>query len=178
MRLEWSVKEAKQAPGGKAIRQPVHFILRYSNDGGATWRAVAADLTEPQHVVNLDLLPGGAKCMFQVIASSGIRSSVAATKPLEVPRKPRKAYILSPANSGMTFKQGEGVVLLGGGFSPDFETTNFEDVVWTSDRDGVIGTGYEVIVHTLSVGRHKISIDFPDGLGGEASATVFVTIKE
>jgi hypothetical protein len=177
MRLEWSVKEAEKAPGGKEIRQAVHFILRYSNDGGATWGAVAADLTEPRHVVNLDLLPGGAKCRFQVIASSGIRSSVALTDPVEVARKPRKAYILSPANSGMTFKQGEGVVLLGGGFSPDFETTDFDEVVWTSDRDGVIGTGYGVITHSLSTGRHRISIDFPDGLGSETSASVFVTIK-
>ena len=68
-------------------------------------------------------------------------------------------------------------MLLGGGFSPDFETTDFDDVVWTSDRDGVIGTGYQVITHSLSAGRHRISIGFPDGLGGEASASVFVSFK-
>jgi hypothetical protein len=175
-RLEWRVKDAKRVAG--SAQHPVHFLVRYSRDGGASWRTVAADLIDPHHVVNLDLLPGGAgPCVFQVIASAGIRSSVATTEPLEVPPKPRKAYILSPAHLGMSFKQGEEVVLLGGGFSPDFETTNFEEVVWTSDRDGVVGTGYQVITHTLSPGQHRIGIDFPDGLGGEASASVFVTIQ-
>ncbi len=174
MRLEWS---AKPATAAKQAQGPLQYILRYSNDAGRTWRAVAANLTENSHVVNLDMLPGGEECMFQVVASSGVRTAVANTKPFAVPRKPRKGYILSPEKSGVTFRQGEEVVFLGGGFSPNFATTDFEDVVWTSDRDGVIGTGYQVITHLLSAGRHRISIGFPDGLGGEASASVFVTIK-
>jgi hypothetical protein len=172
--LEWS---AKQTMRDKRSQHPVHYILRYSNDGGATWRAIAADLTDNCHMVDLDLLPGGDKCVFQIIASSGIRSSVATTEPMVVPRKPRKAYILSPENSEMTFKQGEDVVLLGGAFSPDFETSDFDEVVWISDRDGVIGTGYQIITRSLSAGRHRININFPDRLGGETSAVVYVTIK-
>src|SRR5262249_16965617 len=172
MRLKWKVEHPAR---GKRTQHPVHFILRYSNDGGATWSPVAADLTDTQHIVNLNLLPGGEECVFQVIASSGIRSSVATTESLQVPKKPRKAYILSPANSGMTFERGEGAVLLGGGFSPDFETADLDEVVWVSNRDGVIGTGYQVIAHSLSTGQHRISIGLPDGLGGEALASVFVT---
>ena len=91
-------------------------------------------------------------------------------------RMPDTAYILAPAKSGMSSKQGEGLVLLGGGFSPDFGTTDFDEVVWTSDRDGLIGTGYQVITHSLSLGRHRISIHLPDGLGGEATASVFVNV--
>jgi hypothetical protein len=169
LRLEWSSKRG--AP------QPVHYLLRYSNDGGTTWRSVAADLVETHYVVSLDALPGGQQCMFQVIASSGIRTATATTDPFAAARKPRQAQILSPAQSGVTFKQGEDVVLLGGGFSPDFGTTEFDEVVWTSDRDGWIGTGYQVITHSLSAGRHRIGISFTDGLGGEASASVFITIE-
>src|SRR5882762_7583801 len=46
----------------------------------------------------------------------------------------------------------------------------------SSRMDGVIGTGYEVVTHSLSIGRHKITLNFPDGLEGEALASVFVYI--
>ena len=67
MSLEWQ-------PAQKAAQKAssLTYVLRYSHDGGATWRAIAADLTEPRHDVNLNLLPGGDDCRFQVVASSGI----------------------------------------------------------------------------------------------------------
>ena len=96
---------------------------------------------------------------------------------MAVPIKPRKAYILSPDKSQTIYAKGQDVVLLGGGFSPDFESSDFDDVVWTSDRDGLIGTGYQVITNSLSSGRHRIQISLPDGLDGEALTSVFITIK-
>jgi hypothetical protein len=167
MRVEWY---------GEHPKTPVTYVLRYSHDDGKTWRAVIADLTEHSHVVNLDLLPGGERCKFQVVASAGTRTALAETGTFSVPQKPRKVYILSPERDS-TFRRGEPVVLLGGGFSPDFQTTDFEDVTWTSSIDGLMGVGYQVIVHTLSVGRHKITLSFPDGLGGEASGSIFVRIE-
>ena len=70
MSLEWK-------PAQKAAQKAssLTYVLRYSHDGGATWRAIAADLTEPRHDVNLNLLPGGEDCRFQVVASSGIRTN-------------------------------------------------------------------------------------------------------
>jgi hypothetical protein len=128
-------------------------------------------------VANLELLPGGERCLFEVVAYAGVRTVVAATDPFAVSQKPHKAHILSP-ESGATFKRGQTIVLLGGGFSPDFQTADFEDVVWTSNLDGVLGTGYEVTPNHLSVGRHRITLSLPDGLGGEASASVFVAVMD
>jgi hypothetical protein len=161
---------------GQHPEQPLTYLLRYSHDGGSTWRAVATDLTGPPHAVNLDFLPGGQQCVFQVVASAGIRTTVVETEPFAVPQKPRQAYILSPEPSA-SFAQGEPVVLRGGGFSPDFGTTEFEDVVWTSNVDGVIGVGHEVVAYRLSSGQHKINLSFPDGVGGEASTSVFIRVE-
>jgi hypothetical protein len=63
------------------------------------------------------------------------------------------------------------------GHSPDFETADFEDTMWTSNRDGYLGVGDQLTTHTLSPGRHRISVSVPDGLGGEASATVSIQIR-
>lgn len=171
MRVEWEAdKSAKTA-------DPVHYILRYSSDNGSTWRAVAADLTTTSHVVDLDMLAGGDKCVFQVIASAGIRSSTATTPPMKLARKPRQPYILQPEAAKLTIKAGEELVLLGGGFSPEFESTDFDDVTWSSNKDGVLGIGYQVITRSLSVGHHTISLSFPDGLGGTASGKLDVTVR-
>jgi hypothetical protein len=161
---------------GEHAEYPLTYMLRYSHDNGSTWRAIAADLTSTEYSVNLDLLPGGERCLCQVVASAGIRTTVAQSKPFSVPKKPLQAYILSPS-PGTSFLEGEPVVIRGGGFSPDFGTVEFDDVVWTSNRNGVLGVGYEIVIRTLSVGTHKITLSFSDGLRGEATASLFLKVS-
>jgi hypothetical protein len=167
MRLEW--KPARREPS-------LTYLVRYSHDGGATWRAVAADLTEPRSAVNLDLLPGGDDCRFQVVASRGIRTTVTESDPFAVPVKPVQAQVLDPRPDAV-YREGEAVVLRGGGFSPDHETTRFDEVSWSSSVDGHLGVGYEHAVTTLSPGRHRITLSVPDGLGGEATSAVFIEVR-
>jgi hypothetical protein len=166
MRVEWDAQHSKK----------LWCIVRYTHDGRKTWRAVGADLTSWSLVVNLDLLPGGERCMFQIVASSGLRTVTAETEPFEVKSKPRTAAILRP-KPGERFPRGASVVLIGGAHSPDFETADFEEVVWTSNLDGHVGIGHQLTTHTLSSGRHRITVSAPDGLGGEASASVTVQIQ-
>jgi len=166
MCVEWDAHHSKK----------LWCIVRYTHDSGKTWRAVAADVTFWSLVVNLDLLPGGERCVFQIVASSGLRTVTAETEPFEVKRKPRTAAILRP-KPGERFPRGASVVLFGGGHSPDFETADFDDVVWTSNLDGHLGIGHQLTTHTLLPGRHRITVSVPDGLGDEASASVTVEIE-
>lgn len=167
MRVEWQGKHPEKA---------VTYLLRYSNNGGTSWRAMAADLTQTSYVVNMELLPGGHQCKFQVVASAGVRTTLAETEPFAVAQKPRQAYILLP-EAGASFTEGQAVILRGAGFSPDFETSLPEDGVWTSDIDGILGVGYELVLRTLSVGEHTITLRVADGLGGEASSHVTITVQ-
>jgi hypothetical protein len=155
------------------------YILRYSNDDGESWRAVTSGLTEPNYTVNLALLPGGERCRVQVVASAGIRTAVAESPPFAVPVKPARAHILSPAD-GTVIAEGDRLELRGIGFSPDFGTTDFQDMVWSSHRDGLLDLGYDIVVNSLSPGRHRLELTVPDGLGGESIArvTVEVTARE
>lgn len=167
VRLEWKARQADA--------KPMTYMVRYSNDGGATWRCVASNLTETKCVIDLGLLPGGEQAVLQVLASSGIRTAEATTHPLSVPRKPRNAYILSP-EPGMRIMEGEPLVLQGGGFSPDFETSEFDEVLWACDGEKV-GVGYEVVANRLEPGRHRVTLSVPDGIGAEAVASVTVTVE-
>jgi hypothetical protein len=167
MRLEW-----------KPVRKsaPVKYLVRFSHDGGATWRTLAADLGDPWAAIELDLLPGGEDCRFQIAASGGIRTTVSESAPFALPLKAVEAYLLEPTPDAV-FLEGESIVFRGGGFSPNYETTPFEDVLWSSRTDGQIGVGPECVVSTLTAGRHRITVSMPDGLGGESTAGVTIDVR-
>jgi hypothetical protein len=168
-RVSWDVEPPRDdAP-------TTYYALRYSNDGGNTWRAVTLPSTEPSHDLDLARLPGGEDCRLQLIASTGVRTTTTETEPFAVPRKPREAFVLAP-DPGATFTQGEPVLLMGSGFSPDFETPDFEEMVWRSDVDGPLGIGYQILAQTLSKGHHRIILTIPDGLGGEVSTGVDILV--
>jgi hypothetical protein len=157
-----------------AVNEPM-YIVRYSNDAGQTWRAVAAGLIRPEFTADLGELSGGDECVFQVAAYSGVRTSTALTAIFPVSVKPRQPYISSPA-PGVNFAERESVALCGTGYSPDFGSAALDEIVWTSNVDGFLGYGYELYTHTLSRGVHTVTLGVADGLGGETSTTVRIAI--
>jgi hypothetical protein len=154
----------------------VSQVLRYSHDGGQTWRALAVNPSDSHHEVDLNFLAGGPHCVFQLLSTAGLRTTVVETEPFALPRKPVRAFILAP-ETGTSLGQGAPVTLRGGGFSPDFGSSDFEDLIWTSNIDGYLGVGHEVVLHRLALGRHRISLTMADGLGGEANASVFLVVQ-
>jgi hypothetical protein len=151
------------------------YRVRFSNDGGMTWSTVAVCLTEPSYIANVNTLPGGRDCLFQIATSAGILTAVSQTEPFALPLKPREAFILTPAPDASLLSERR-VVLQGFAFSPDFPSFEPDDMAWSSSIAGILGTGPEVIVPTLRPGHHIISLTVPDGLGGQAIATVRIAI--
>jgi hypothetical protein len=151
------------------------YMVRYSGDDGQTWRVVAANLGQEECRLQQRLLPGGERCLLQVVASSGIRTSVAQSKPFPIPLKPRSATILSPPSTFETSATGS-VVLRGGAFSSDFGLGAPQDVVWSSNVDGMLGRGFELVADDLSEGVHTITLTAPDGRGGVATTSTSVRV--
>jgi hypothetical protein len=168
LRLEWQAEHTDTSP---------RYLVRFSNDGGKTWRAVAAGMSDSRCLLDLDMLPGGEDCRVQVMATSGLASSTVERVIGAVAQKPRQARIVTPKPDAV-FNQDEPIRLCGGAFSPDFGMAAFEDICWKSDKDRVLGNGPEVIVSDLKPGRHQITLTTPDGMGGAATAAVAVTIAE
>jgi glucose/arabinose dehydrogenase len=83
--------------------------------------------------------------------------------------------ITAPANNA-TFTAGTAISLAAS--ASDTEDGNLTSAIaWTSDRDGVLGTGGSLTVSTLSVGTHVLTAAVTDsgGLGGSALRTIIVT---
>src|SRR6516164_9826481 len=66
VKVAWRVQ-----PAGRAA------LVRYSNDAGRTWQAVAPLTQATSLEVDLARLPGGGACLFQVLVTSGIRTGMA-----------------------------------------------------------------------------------------------------
>jgi hypothetical protein len=115
--LEWT---------GRHPERELTYMLRYSRNRGKSWRALSANLRHATCTLYPSRLPGGEQRLFQVVASSGIRTSVAKSEPFTAPTKPRIASTLSP-EPRTEVPEGTPVVLRGGANSPDFGFGEIED---------------------------------------------------
>ncbi|MEO8334225.1 MAG: PKD domain-containing protein [bacterium] len=100
------------------------------------------------------------------------------TKNVVINRAPTAA-ITSPVNNA-SYVQGASVTFTGTGTDPEDGTLSGVSLVWSSSKDGVIGTGASVATSTLSAGTHSITLTAKDSQGatGVASVTVTVTINQ
>lgn len=170
--LRWSV--AGQPPDRIAI------FLRYTADGGTTWKALDAGLDWGRSRIDLDLLPGGDRCRLQVIASTVLRTATAQTLPFRVAFKPRRAAIAGveagedAASKPRTYV-GPFLDLLGTAHSPQGFAAEV-DLVWTSSLQGRLGRGSHLVVEDPLPGEHRIVLEAPDGAGGVTRAEAIVSV--
>jgi hypothetical protein len=170
--LRYSEKPVKLSWAGRHPDRDLTYLVRYSCDDGQTWRVVAANLSQAECRLRQRMLPGGKRCLVQVVASSGIRTSVTQSKPFAAPQTPRQATILSADVTAAGR-----VLLRGGAFSPDFGLGSPDDVTWSSNVDGLLGHGLVLVADRLvTEGVHAITLTVPDGMGGLATATTPVTV--
>lgn len=64
--LTWSAS----APNGESL----HYLVRASTDGGATWQTLGVNLTEPRIDLNRSEMDGN-QVLVQIVASTGLRTA-------------------------------------------------------------------------------------------------------
>jgi hypothetical protein len=92
-----------------------------------------------------------------------------------VTNRPPTAAITSPANAA-SFVQGASVSFAGTGNDPEDGVLTGASLVWTSSRDGQIGTGTSFSTSGLSLGSHTVTLTVKDSKGLPGTATVTINI--
>lgn len=151
------------------------FDVAFSRDDGQTWEFIATHLLESELLVRGDQFPGTENARVRVYASDGVRTSVATSAAFAVVRKPPLVFITTPEN-GLVVPPG--AVLLFSGFALDREDDPAASLPmhWHSDRDGMLGSGSEIMARSLSPGWHEITLTATDSDGMEGSASVLLYI--
>lgn len=177
--LKGKVRVAWQISGGKGSREKGSYtsLVRYSNDGGRTWSAVAPRTQDWSMEVDLDQLPGGEACMFQVMVTSGIRTGSAMSAPFRVPVKEVGVTITSPEGREVV-TMGEYVVLVGEAFSPELGSAAPGDLQWSSNLQGDLGSGHELNMGLLQPGKHVLTLSAPGAGKVKKTAKIRVDVRE
>jgi hypothetical protein len=154
-------------------REHVSVVILFSADGGVTWWPVALDPSNGEVAIKAERLPGGERCLFRVIATSELQSAIADTHLFDLPRRPRRLYLIIPADN-CTLAPGP-VALAATVDSRGLGPITPLDIRWSSNLDGELGYGY-ALTPDLHEGRHELIVTAPDGLGGTLTERAIIIV--
>lgn len=155
---------------------PLVAHVLYSFDGGASWEPLAVNLNGNQYTVQGDRLPGSDQVLVKVRVSDGVNTTDdESDAPFRVSRKAPSAFLLQPRD-GTTVQPGTPVVFSGLATDPEDGPLPAESLAWSSDLDGVLGSGADVAVDTLSRGMHRITLSATDSDGNVATDTIRLVV--
>ena len=160
--LDWDVSDAD----GNEVK---HY-LRYSPDGEQI-HVLTSNWTQSSYGVDMSVLPAFVEGQgyFEVLATDGLNTTRLVIDDLTFGAEssgnnPPETHILSP-DANTTFLEGAPVILHSSGWDIEDLAIEGSDLVWTSNVDGVLGTGRLLIVSDLSVGAHLITVTANDTAG-------------
>ncbi len=152
------------------------YMLQVSQDSGATWDAVAVNLSEPQTTLEVSNLPGGSKARMRVLASDGFHTtSDTSDGDFTIPRKPPQLFLLDPVD-GAIYPPNTAITLDGIASDPEDGPLDGSQLSWWSDRQGMLGTGNQVDASSLKPGWHTITFIAQDSSGDAGKASVRILV--
>ena len=155
------------------------YTVLYSADGKNAWQAMAMDLRDNRLTLDTIVLKGTtseASGYFRVIANDGVLTGWAESLGVNIENKPPSVTLLSPQDKA-TYIPGQLVALQA--LADDLEDEAFPDdaYLWTSDRDGALGTGPLVHVSQLSSGLHLVTVVVTDARGKSTAQRISIDVE-
>ena len=150
---------------------PTERMVRWSNDDGQQWQALAVKLDEDRAEVSTQSVTCGT-IRVQVTVSDGFYSTTADPVSVDIPRRAPQLSILWPA-SGCTVRTDEPVRLWGAASACSGDVLEGESLTWYLDGERV-GTGAEVWAHLADYdGEHVATLKADDGNSRSEVSVVF-----
>ena len=157
----------------------MYFTVLYSADGGVNWETVEENLTAQSTSIDRIDLQASTSAMFRVLATDGIHTTVATSKPFKLAARKPTVSIGSPP-AGSAYVKGQTVAFSVDAYDPDAGESTDQNIAWSSSIDGALGTGANLAVTKLSVGNHTVTVTVKDagGLPPVTSTTTFAVVAK
>jgi len=163
--------------GDDADGDPLSYSVQYSCDGGATWEPLAADLAETSFNLDTTALPGGEQCLLRVLATDGVNvGEDQSNGAFTVTRKAPSVRILFPG--GGWYTPAQTVVVEGVAYDLEDGDLSGDALLWSSDVDGVLGSGGSQAFSDLTPGEHTITLTAADSDEGTGSDSITIQVSE
>jgi len=152
---------------------PLFSTVQYSNDAGTSWQTIAIDQPDSALTIDRGSLPAGDTSLFRVRVNDGFRHAVDTSDAVfSVANNPPVVDLASPGE-GRSYWDGQLVIFRGVAFDPEDGALEGMAFQWSSDIDGVLGSGeyLEVPAFNLTRGEHLLTVAVIDSGGAQAIAT-------
>jgi hypothetical protein len=152
------------------------YDVLYSWNGGSSWSPLALRLNRNSFLWDTNRVAGSDQAVIRILANDGVNTGQDESDLLfSVVKKPPEIAIVSPED-GADFFLDKWINFEGEG--DDFEDGALEGdyLSWSSDRDGIIGTGRSISLNDLSPGEHMITLTAEDSDGNVESVAIAITI--
>jgi hypothetical protein len=146
---------------GHDSEHPMTFYVRYTHNG-RDWLRPGVNLHANDYYLDIRQMPGGRRCVVQVLATNGYRTSYVQTRHFDVPLKPPEVLVTSS----------DGPVLLAQGFSAQHGPLAADAVRWLDEDGTPLHQGTSLDIRSLPNGTHRISVAVTDEAGMEGAEQV------
>lgn len=157
---------------------PLEYVVLYSSDNGESWQPVTVDATETTVDFYLESLEKTDTGLVRVLASDGFFTSQDQSDSVFSVAVEKTLFVEIQGDGSV--KSGEQTLILDG---EAYANTGFLDqdaltFTWSSNLDGVIGEGSELVINALelSEGIHTITLTVRDEDMHTGSSSVTVQI--
>ncbi|OPZ88900.1 MAG: Internalin-A precursor [Firmicutes bacterium ADurb.Bin419] len=155
----------------------IYYTVFYTADG-VNFQILGSDLIGNSLVVNTEFLPGSQTSQIKILATDGINTTEDFSDGFfQVEGKSPLAKVYNPLNNEQ-IPYGISALLDGTGYDLEDGIISGDNISWSSDKDGFLGTGPNILVD-LSYGCHTLTIKITDsdGYSSQDSINIFVGSK-
>jgi hypothetical protein len=170
VRVEWR--------GEDRDGEELTYNLLYTFDGGQSWLPVVLGRRDTTFEFDVAQVPAslGRNGRLRLVASDGMNNAMIESAPLALGRpSPPEVHLFTP-NQGTVHALAAPIALHGSAWDREDSMLDGEQVTWSSSRDGVLGHGRLLVVDSLSVGAHTITMQAFDLTGQASTDTVAIEI--
>ncbi len=165
--LSWTASDAD----GDDLTASVYL----SADGGETWRLITLGLNGDQDALDTSLWPHMDQGMLRVEVNDGVNVGQDVTGPFSVAAKAPVVFALAPEDGTMA-PAGLPILFTATGYDAEDGPMEGEAITWSSDRDGNLGTGTQLVMPDLSPGQHDITVTATDSDDNTATDSIQVYV--
>jgi len=158
----------------------LEYMVRYSVDGGETWRVMAIEIRELNIKVTVKEQPGADRtAVVQVIATDGVHAGWAQSVPFSVPKKNPQAWIVSkPQEGDLHATQGDTLSLSARGFDAEEGPASFSwEIFCQNDDPATVGSGRWLHLPLMEPGNCKLTLEVRDSDGNVARDTIGLVVE-